>query len=53
MIDSVAVMVVFAIEVAVIVAVVFADKLVGAVYTTVVVVLSLNVPGPDRLQVTP
>lgn len=52
-IDSVAVIVEFATEVAVMVAVEVADKAVGAVYTTCVVVLPLNVPRPERLQVTP
>ena len=52
-IDSVAVTLVFAIEVAVIVAVVLTEILVGAVYTTEVVVLPLNEPGPVRVQVTP
>lgn len=52
-IDSVAVIVLFATEVAVIVAVVVVDTLAGAVNTTEVVVLPLNEPGPVRLQVTP
>lgn len=54
-IDSVAVAVVLAIEVAVMVAVVVAVTAFGsgAVYTTELVVLLLNEPGPDRLQVTP
>ena len=52
-IDSVTVMVLFATEVAVIVVVVVVDTLLGAVYTTEVVVLPLNEPGPERLQVTP
>ena len=52
-IDSVVVMLLFATEVAVIVAVVVTERLVGAVYTTVVFVLSLNEPGPERVQVTP
>jgi hypothetical protein len=52
-IDSVAVTLLFATEVAVIVAVVFVDMLLGAVYTTEVVVLPLNEPGPERVQVTP
>ena len=47
-IDSVAVMLLFATDVAVIVAVVVTEMLVGAVYTTVVLVLSLNEPGPER-----
>jgi hypothetical protein len=46
-------MVVFATEVAVIVAVVETEMLVGAVYTTEVVVLPLSAPTPVRLQVTP
>jgi hypothetical protein len=37
----------------VIVAVVVVETLLGAVYTTEVVVLPLNKPGPERLQVTP
>ncbi len=53
MIDSVAVTLVLATEVAVTVAVVVVDRPVGAVYTTDVVVLPLNEPGPERLQVTP
>ena len=52
-IDSVAVMVLLATDVAVTVAVVVTERLVGAVYTTVVFVLPLNVPGPERVQVTP
>jgi hypothetical protein len=40
-------------EVAVTVAVVVTEMVAGAVYTTEVVVLPLNEPGPDRLQVTP
>ena len=51
--DSVAVMSMFATEVAVIVAVVLTATTLGAVYTTEVVVLLLNEPGPVRLQVTP
>jgi hypothetical protein len=43
----------FATEVAVIVAVVLTATTLGAVYTTEVVVLLLNEPGPVRLQVTP
>jgi hypothetical protein len=52
-IDSVVVMLLFATDVAVSVAVVVTERVGGAVYTTVVLVLSLNVPGPDRVQVTP
>ena len=52
-IDSVAVMAVLATEVAVMVAVVVTDTLAGAVNTTVVGVLLLNEPGPERVQVTP
>ena len=51
--DSVAITVALATEVAVIVAIVVVNKLAGAVYTTEVVVLALNVPGPERVQVTP
>ncbi len=47
-IDSVAVMAVLATEVAVMVAVVVTDTLAGAVNTTVVGVLLLNEPGPER-----
>ena len=50
---SVAVIVELATEVAVIVVVAVADTALGAVYTTEVVVLPLNVPRPERLQVTP
>jgi len=52
-IDCVVVMVVLATDVAVMVAVVLVAMLVGAVYTTEVVVLPLNDPGPVRVQVTP
>ena len=52
-IDSVAVMVLLATDVAVMVAVVVTEIVVGAVYTTVVFVLLLNVPGPERVQLTP
>ena len=52
-IDSVVFMLLLATDVAVMVAVVVTEMLVGAVYTTVVLVLSLNVPGPERVQVTP
>jgi hypothetical protein len=52
-IDSVAVMLLFATDVAVMVAVVFVEIVLGAVYTTDVVVLLLSVPGPVRVQVTP
>ena len=52
-IDSVAVMELFPTDVAVMVAVVVTERLVGAVYTTVVFVLLLRVPGPERVQVTP
>ena len=52
-IDSVAVTLLLATEVAVMVAVVVVDTLAGAVNTTDVVELLLNVPGPVRLQVTP
>ena len=52
-IDSVAVTLLLDTEVAVIVAVVFVEMLLGAVYTTEVVVLPLNEPGPERVQVTP
>ena len=52
-IDSVAVTLLLDTEVAVIVAVVFVEILLGAVYTTEVVVLPLNEPGPERVQVTP
>jgi hypothetical protein len=52
-IDSVAVTPELATEVAVIVAVVAVDKLDGAVYTTEVVVLPLNVPRPESVHVTP
>jgi hypothetical protein len=52
-IDSVAVMLLFATDVAVMVAVVFVEIVLGAVYTTEVVVLPLSVPGPVRVQVTP
>jgi len=52
-IDSVVVMLLFATDVAVIVAVVVTEMLVGAVYTTVVLVLSLNEPGPESVHVTP
>jgi hypothetical protein len=46
-------MVVLATEVAVMVAVVLVAMVVGAVYTTELVVLLLNVPGPVRVQLTP
>lgn len=46
-------MVVLATEVAVMVAVVLVAMVVGAVYTTEVVVLPLNEPGPVRVHVTP
>jgi len=52
-IDCVVVMVVLATEVAVMVAVVLVAIVVGAVYTTELVVLLLNVPGPVRVQLTP
>jgi len=52
-IDSVAVMVELATEVAVTVAVVEVETVAGAVYTTEVVVLPLSEPGPERVQVTP
>jgi hypothetical protein len=52
-IDSVAVIVLLATDVAVTVAVVVTERVGGAVYTTVVFVLPLNVPGPERVQVTP
>ena len=52
-IDSVAVTLLLATEVAVMVAVVFVEMVGGAVYTTEVVVLALNAPGPERVQVTP
>ena len=52
-IDWVVVIVVLATEVAVMVAVVLVAMVVGAVYTTEVVVLPLNWPGPVRVQVTP
>ena len=47
-IDSVAVTLLLATDVAVTVAVVVTERLVGAVYTTVVFVLPLNVPGPGE-----
>ena|SRR5579862_3836877 len=52
-IDSVAVMLLLATDVAVMVAVVVTERVVGAVYTTVVFSLSLKVPGPERVQITP
>jgi hypothetical protein len=52
-IDSVAVTLLLATDVAVTVAVVVTERLGGAVYTTVVFVLPLNVPGPERVHVTP
>jgi hypothetical protein len=52
-IDSVAVMVELATEVAVTVAVVEVETVAGAVYTTEVVVLPLSEPGPERVQDTP
>jgi hypothetical protein len=53
-IDSVAVTLLLATDVAVMVAVVEVEMLLGgAVYTTEVVVLLLNWPGPDKVQVTP
>ena len=51
--DSVAVTLLLATDVAVMVAVVVTESSVGAVYTTVVFSLSLKVPGPERVQVTP
>lgn len=52
-IDCVVVMVVLATAVAVMVAFVLVAMVVGAVYTTEVVVLPLNDPGPVRVQLTP
>ena len=52
-IDSVAVTLLLATDVAVMVAVVEVEMLLGAVYTTEVVVLLLSWPGPDKVQVTP
>ena len=53
LIDSVAVTLEFPTEVAVMVALVLTEMVLGAVYTTEVVVLPLNEPGPVRVQVTP
>ena len=52
-IDWMVVMVVLATAVAVIVAVEAVAMVLGAVYTTEVIVLLLNEPGPERVQLTP
>jgi hypothetical protein len=51
--DSVAITLLLATDVAVTVAVVVTERVVGAVYTIVVFSLSLKVPGPERVQITP
>ena len=51
--DSVTMMLLLATEVAVMVAVVVTERVGGALYTTVVFSLSLKVPGPERVQITP